>query len=116
MQSINNAHKVDRGYLDSDNKFRYRLDKTMQRPCKKTEDLLNNLKLNDFDICSMNFLNESYIDSSLKDYLHDMETFDFYDICKATDRKCYLSIRFPTDLLCDPPDENSHGFKNKRIF
>ncbi len=49
-------------------------------------------------ICSTNFLNETVIDDRFaKDYLFDMETFDFYDICVKKGVKMFSCVRFVTD-------------------
>ena len=67
--------------------------------------------------CSTNFLNTTVIHQKFeKDYLFDMETYDFYDICKKNGIKKYSCIRFVTDYVLPLDTEESadqyfkHGY------
>eukprot|EP01080_Neovahlkampfia_damariscottae_P012371 gene12371-6039_t len=50
-------------------------------------------------ICSLNFLNANIIDPTYKNYLFDMETYDFFQVCEQYKLGNAYRFRFVTDLL-----------------
>ena len=102
MFYVKKAVKGDRGTLDKDSKFKIRKDKFTKLNERKAKYYKKSyLQLNKKICCSTNFLNKNIIDESFKDYIFDMETFDFYDICGRLNISNYFSIRFVTDLVED---------------
>jgi hypothetical protein len=96
---ISEAIKGDRGILDSQNKFIFSEKKLVSKSHKMNKYLL--FDLTEKKISSSNFLNTAqYLPKKYNDYLFDMETFDFYDLCSSNNVECFSSVRFVTDI-CD---------------
>jgi len=97
------AVKGDRGKLDQNQKFVW--DPTKKVECEHklwgTEiHALGSRGINPKKTCSTNFLNTNVIDEVFTNgYLFDMETFDFFDICKKKGIKRYSCVRFVTDYV-----------------
>ena len=96
---IKKSFKVDRDTLDAQNVFEPRMDKILKVNSRTNFDIESRMGLKKKNICSMNFLNESIIHNDFINDLYDMETYDFYSICKDFNVQTYFSIRFVTDLV-----------------
>jgi len=101
---VNSAFKGDRGVLNEKGEFSFNKMKLVTNEAKVWDDhfLLGNLKNYNIEsrmCCSTNFLNVNIIEDDFAECLFDMETYEFYDICKAKGIKNYACFRFVTDYV-----------------
>lgn len=101
--SITNAIKGDRGFLDCKQQFKIDSKKISEskrphRLGKIETDQLEDFSITGKTICSTNFLNMTIIHEDFADCLFDMETYDFFDICRLN-QSAFGCIRFVTDYV-----------------
>ncbi|GAM28762.1 hypothetical protein SAMD00019534_119380 [Acytostelium subglobosum LB1] len=106
LHVVERAVKGDRGRLDARQLFTYETDSkkiTSRQHCLWPADM-NSFHQSGMELrqaCSTNFMNTNIITESFKNYLFDMETFDFYDICTNQSISMYSCVRFVTDYVID---------------
>jgi hypothetical protein len=104
---VSQAFKADRGTLDEHNRFHLRTDKLdhIDHKLRRDEEFfLQQAGLQAKKACCTNFLNETIIDKTFETgFVFDMETYDFYDVCKNTDQSGFTCVRFVTDHVRSLP-------------
>jgi hypothetical protein len=102
---IEKSFKIDRGILIKNNVFKIREDKiTTREPkldflTKNYYEMLNTkniIKLK--NSTSSNYIVDNLIDNKYINYVADMETYDFYDVCLKNNISQYYCVRFITDI------------------
>lgn len=100
---VNEAFKGDRGVLNEKGEFSFDKRKLVSHRARIWDDCfpgqLKKLAIEDRLCCSTNFLNVNIIEDDFAECLFDMETYDFYDICKGKGIKNYACFRFVTDYV-----------------
>ena len=108
---VEEAVKGDQGKLDKHQRFTWDPDKETKRLHKFWETeihALHKLHVEKKRTCSTNFLNTTIIDQRFaEEYLFDMETYDFYDICQKNEIKKFSCLRFVTDYVLPLDKEES---------
>ena len=107
MFAISTAIKGDRGKLDEVSKFTRAIDKQINAASSM---ISKKSSFKTKDIVSINFFNENAIDKEFNNCLFDMETYDFFEICRCNGVYNYSCFRFVTDYLLPMGPDNKPQF------
>lgn len=121
---IEEAVKGDRGVLNSKSEFTWESKKYVAKKHGVWPSEISALRERAIfgkKICSTNFLNENVIHESFaEDFLFDMETYDFYDVCTTKNLGRYVCVRFVTDYVCplklSADDDKAHHAKSEGLI
>src|SRR3990167_6232501 len=109
---IKQAHKVDTGLADFENKMIVRSKKVLKRvPClgQSYTQLFAALKCKKG--FSINFFNEAQLAEEFGDKgVYDVETYDFYTICEANNISNYAAVRLVVSKVSTVPFEEDYMF------
>eukprot|EP01129_Flabellula_baltica_P011191 TRINITY_DN4844_c0_g1_i1.p1 TRINITY_DN4844_c0_g1~~TRINITY_DN4844_c0_g1_i1.p1 ORF type:complete len:331 (+),score=35.80 TRINITY_DN4844_c0_g1_i1:16-1008(+) len=114
---IHTAIQADRGFLDSSNKFIFRIKKNETESCKLNSfyDLIFE-NIDELHTFSSNFLNQKVYNeyNGSGSGLYDMETYYFYSVCRQLNVPSYVCLRYVTDKILKEGEATEDILENLR--